>query len=35
MDSLSPPITDQKPPECDKDVSENKVVNNNENKTKG
>ena len=34
-DGLSPPITDEKPPECDEDVSENNVMNNNENETKG
>ena len=35
VDGLSPPITDEKPPECDEDVSENNVMNNNENETKG
>ena len=35
MDGLSPPTADEKPPECDEDVSEKKVVENNENETKG
>ena len=35
VDGISPPTTDEKPPECDEDVSEKKVVENNENEMKG
>ena len=35
VNGLSSPTTDEKPPECDKDVSEKKGVENNENEVKG